>query len=569
MASNEPKGTKKRVGRKRLPPLAPGPALQFVVASHPDDFKADDTMRNIRSHVMYKHRGEQREGPPRDRSKSGEPRTRPRARPKSSTRTPSPMTTSSDGMMEDINFLTTTRGRSTTWDSEISNYISYSPQLGPMRDLATRIISATTSEPSRSAPATFDPSIEFPFPPSPSLGMDSLEELKQIYMNNEFFCQGHPWMEIVCSTRMSFLSHVSVCCVYQDLSEGFLEDSPLTVYAKTKVLRMIKDSLQGLSTQMDDFTILSILHLLTSEVGGFDEEAFDVHQDGLIRIVHQRGGISHLGHNGRIATFLIVVILCFSVLRGHSEPVMLHGFVPSRRQSLLLDRPHPISPLYAPRGDLSSLYGHCSDYTYEILCDMHELTRTFIARWNYIGDVFPPGSSSELASFDSHMQQIYTRLLLRPSTDDDLTPDWIYESCRLAALIYCRSIVQGVPLSDSANVMHARSSGADITGSTMISALHNALENTDRRGNWGDMYGVFLWICLVGGAASYPSHHSVFGERDNLHTPAGWVRKSFALFSVKASLAHGMDDAPAVVEAQRTMLQVQSLINLKRGITSQ
>jgi hypothetical protein len=113
-------------------------------------------------------------------------------------------------------------------------------------------------------------------------------------------------MEIVCSTRMSFLSHVSAACVYQDVSEGYLDDSALTVYAKTKVLRMIKDSLQGVSTQMDDFTVLSILHLLVSEIGGFDEDVFDVHQQGLVRIIHQRGGLTNLGMNGRIAAFLIV-----------------------------------------------------------------------------------------------------------------------------------------------------------------------------------------------------------------------------------------------------------------------
>lgn len=105
---------------------------------------------------------------------------------------------------------------------------------------------------------------------------------------------------------MSFLSHISTACVYRDVAEGFLEDTALTVYAKTKVLRMVKDSLQGFGTQTDDFTVISILHLLISEVGGYDEDAFDVHQEGLIRIIHQRGGLTNLGMDGKIATFLIV-----------------------------------------------------------------------------------------------------------------------------------------------------------------------------------------------------------------------------------------------------------------------
>ena len=113
-------------------------------------------------------------------------------------------------------------------------------------------------------------------------------------------------MDIVCSTRMSFLSHVSAGCVYQDVAEGFIDDSPLTVYAKTKLIRMVKDSLQAYNTQTDDFTILSILHLLISEIGSVDQEAFYMHQDALVNIVQQRGGLGGLGVNGRIATFLIV-----------------------------------------------------------------------------------------------------------------------------------------------------------------------------------------------------------------------------------------------------------------------
>jgi hypothetical protein len=41
-------------------------------------------------------------------------------------------------------------------------------------------------------------------------------------------------------------------------------------------------------------TILSIFQLLISEIGGFDEDVFDVHSEGLIRIISQRGGISQL-----------------------------------------------------------------------------------------------------------------------------------------------------------------------------------------------------------------------------------------------------------------------------------
>ncbi|KAF2249697.1 hypothetical protein BU26DRAFT_425137, partial [Trematosphaeria pertusa] len=459
---------------------------------------------------------------------------------------------------------------SSTVRSDFYQCMAQSPSIDPVRNLAARIISATTAEPFHSAPPAFDESSEYPFPStSGAPSRDSFDELKEQYINNnDFFSQTRAWMETVCSNPMSLLSHVSMACVYQDLAEGFLADTALTVYAKTKVLGMITDHLNA---QTDDFTVISILHLLVSEISGHDEDVFDVHQDGLIRIVEQRGGITSLGLHGSIATFLIVVILSFTILRGHAEPSMLHGFVPSLSPaSAALHRPRPISPLYARHGDLSVLYGSCSDGTYEIICDMRDLTRTFLARCSHAGDAFPSAMSSQVASYDAHMQQIYTRLLYRPSADDSISPDWIYETCRLAALIYCRSIVQGVPLSESANVMHARSSSGDISGTTVISALHMALESTDRSGFWGNLSGVLLWVCLVGGAASWPaSQQSLYGETQEAQATAAWVRKCFALYTVRTALSHGFEHAAAVVETQRTMLQIQHLINLRRGIASQ
>lgn len=233
---------------------------------------------------------------------------------------------------------------------------------------------------------------------------------------------------------------------------------------------------------------------------------------------------------------------------------MLQGFTPEPLNRSI--RSHqPVSPLYAPEGNVSGIYGRCSIETFEILQDMHELTRTFINRWSYRG--------SEDAMADSHLEQIYTRLLYRPSTEDNVLHDWIYESCRIAALIYCRSIVQGMPLAQSANVMHAQSSGPG-TGTTLISALHRAIDQTDKSEHWGDMCGVLLWVYLVGGAASWPSFQTLYGELLESQSSTAWTRKWFALHAVRTSLSMNFDHADAIVESQRTMLQVQHMISLRR-----
>ena len=190
---------------------------------------------------------------------------------------------------------------------------------------------------------------------------------------------------------------------------------------------------------------------------------------------------------------------------------------------------------------------------------MYDLTHTFITRWSY--------PSSDAGLVDARMEQIYTRLLYRPSTEDSVAPDWIYESCRITALIYCRSIVQGMPLAHSANIMHARSSGAN-TATTVISALHHAVEQTDKERFWGDLGGVFMWVCLVGGAASWSSSQFAFEDLQDTHAPpTAWIRKSFALNAIRSSISDNFYNATANVEAQRTMLEVQHLIGLRRAIS--
>jgi len=226
------------------------------------------------------------------------------------TRTPSPMTTSSDGALEESNFLTPgTRGRNSIWDSAFYQDMSQSATVDPSRHLAARIIAATTAKPPRSAPPAFEEETEYPFPSAGDvLGSESLDDLRDqwITMTGCLVAQdlaACDWMRWLCSNCMSFLGVVSVACVFQDVNEGYSDDTALTVYAKTKLMRMITDSL---NTQTDDFTLCSILHLLISEIGGQNEDVFDVHQEALIRIVDQRGGIDNLGMDGSIAAFLSV-----------------------------------------------------------------------------------------------------------------------------------------------------------------------------------------------------------------------------------------------------------------------
>jgi hypothetical protein len=186
---SDQKSSKKRAGRKRQPPLAPGPAFQFVVANHPEDFRAGATMRNVRSHVMYQHRGEGGSSP----SKKGTRRQGSIMKAGTTRKLSLPRTTS-DGILENNSFSTTRSSQ--LLGSEVGedcyNHTPLLLELGSMRALAARIIAATTSALTRSsAPPTFGDTSEVPFVESHAVVAESLKNLQRDYIHStEFFCHG-------------------------------------------------------------------------------------------------------------------------------------------------------------------------------------------------------------------------------------------------------------------------------------------------------------------------------------------------------------------------------------------
>lgn len=314
MASpNESSSSRRRPGRRRLPPLEPGPALQFVVANHPDQFRAGKTMRNVRSHVMYKHRIERKAF-----SHDCPTTTLQRSASGYASSTASRALTSSDASTSELDCLppTQVRLRSGTWSGPtLSTYMPYTPEPSALRSLIHQILSVTQGSHAQSAPPVFEDASAFPFPGLYGSRSDPLSSLRSQYIENSTFtCQGmssitlkvqvidmkadRRWMQAICADQMSFLSHVCISSVYQDLSDGVWHDSSTTVRIKTHALSTIAGRLDS-----NDATILSILHLLLSEVGG-DETAFSVHYQGLQGLIHRRGGLSQLPYH--LATYVIL-----------------------------------------------------------------------------------------------------------------------------------------------------------------------------------------------------------------------------------------------------------------------
>lgn len=234
------------------------------------------------------------------------------------------------------------------------------------------------------------------------------------------------------------------------------------------------------------------------------------------------------------------------------------------RASVLVNYNGPISPLHLMQSDMSSLGGSYSDRTLEIIRDMHTCTALYLSRWTATNPWSP--SDTHATSHDVQLGHIHTRLLSLPSTEVDILLDWIYESCRLAALIYCRSIIHSSTLAESGRTLHARSSGSGAHGNTLLSALHDATQRTNTSDCWGEeLRGSFLWVCLIGAAAAWspsqPEDHA-----QEVATTSAWARKFFALYAIRAVVSIQFEDADAAIIALQTMLRVQTQIATSVGM---
>jgi hypothetical protein len=255
------------------------------------------------------------------------------------------------------------------------------------------------------------------------------------------------------------------------------------------------------------------------------------------------------------------VMLTFALCSRKPESVEL-----TLRRSFQSPPSHgsPISLLSAPLENMTPSSSVCPNGIYEIIRDIQRCTSIFLASWSHIGDA-PVISSGQAARYDAQLQAIYSRILSLPSSENDLMTDWTYESCRVAALIYCRSIIQGATFADSANIMPARLSTSSSGGATLLSSLHEALGRTDTQSCWGrNLCGVFLWVTLIGSAASCDTSRSQPGSQDEERArSSAWMRKCFTLYAVRAAVSVPFEHADTTIHALRTMLDIRRWIEVK------
>jgi hypothetical protein len=245
----------------------------------------------------------------------------------------------------------------------------------------------------------------------------------------------------------------------------------------------------------------------------------------------------------------------------------------------------PESPLFCPRSEFFTIVrnARCSEITYDLLCDMRDLTDAFVLYNKGFGavlDVEAEEESSQVslssAEYDAKVSAIRARLASLPSAYTPGLPtsnDWVYESCRIASIIYASAIIMRVPfsvasepgrsviLADSVSLTNSLA-GGHLVSTRLTEALYEVLERTNMEDVWGEMSGVLYWVSIVAAAAARTpaSINMSRTPRSRSEAYATWVRRCLIMFATRTMIILIFEHPLPMIMAQKKLLKVQELI---------
>jgi hypothetical protein len=243
----------------------------------------------------------------------------------------------------------------------------------------------------------------------------------------------------------------------------------------------------------------------------------------------------------------------------------------------------PESPLFCPQVEFRAVTKGkcCSKATRSILHDMRKLTDLFLANKMELGadsikEEDEGHRSRALQAYNVTSHDIRLRTLSLPSTEHaDLSTsnDWVYEACRIAAIIYAEAIVEETPFSKVGDPNYFRgsfNSGLRTTETrstrrsrttSLVEKLYEALRRTDLANVWNDMAGVLYWVCAVGAAAARtPSAELQSRDHQSAHPIS--VRRFLHMNAARTMMILVSGHPTPMIMALRKLLKVQELIGI-------
>ncbi|KAI1878582.1 hypothetical protein JX265_002759 [Neoarthrinium moseri] len=336
---------------------------------------------------------------------------------------------------------------------------------------------------------------------------------------------------------------------------------------KGQAIRMLNDRLRSEKDATSDEAIAGVCQLIIDEWYWGETQDLRAHLNGMKRMIRLRGGFGNLGLEGLLSKMVILADLGIAIT-FEGPPYLQEGPVFEFRDK----NPGPLqhahnTPLIASPITFASLAGtyRMHPTTAAILDDVRFVIALAIssptesdqqkdqklettARWIHdriwgLPAVSPETSRQNESSTrhkaeDSGTRQTSTTTQASTSNRSspssvsmEPAPDYVYQSIRLAALVYTSAIVARKPLSQSCSVADFYQVWATVWRVPLSV--------------WKSMMGIFLWIIVVITPPSRSTPHARF------------VKSMLTI----AALVLGIENWPVSSGALKGMIMLQAKLN--------
>ncbi|KAF1918044.1 hypothetical protein BDU57DRAFT_528530 [Ampelomyces quisqualis] len=393
------------------------------------------------------------------------------------------------------------------------------------------------------------------------------------------------WLPAMLWQPHLLLSTTVLASTWLDRQERCSGDSQRTIMVKDETLVMLNERLQNSSTYRDDATLMVVLHLMAGEMWSCEEDRLRAYQEGVASTIAERGGMRAL-ENSVVAD--VAAAYCYNrdICCEVRQQSVFRAWTPAGLPKLEMAA-LPESPLFGSGNDFETFANDpcCSKATRCILVDMRDLSDLFIANRMVLASEHSikqedgGRATRAILEYNDKARGIRARIFSLPSACSPhlaVSNDFVYEACRIVAIIYAQAIVEQVPFSKVGEFYYFPGSfGSGPTASSanatsqlatrpLIDQLHEALKNTDLANVWNDMAGVLYWVCTVGAAAARtpapletgPQLRS--GPVQDLR--AVWIRRCLIMNAMRTTVVLVSQHPKPLILAQMKLYKIQELI---------
>ncbi|EME50395.1 hypothetical protein DOTSEDRAFT_69051 [Dothistroma septosporum NZE10] len=394
------------------------------------------------------------------------------------------------------------------------------------------------------------------------------------------------WVPTLLKAKHAFLSTICISSSHDEIMmkgvqashERHRYGSTDGIKVRTEVISMINDALADPKQQAADVTIVSVLHLLNSEIMGCDDQTMTIHQQGLHQMIRKRGGLDCLGIDGELAMISTITMYLISALR-ETEP---HAdFVSYAAQNCTKpgndSRQLPESPVYCRMPGYHTIKRSISveHPTHKLLESLRLLTNSYVRR-SGASSISPLTPIHVNASWDQSMNSVLAHkdnvYATKPANDrpedfKNASDKHQFEALRLVGLVYAHALANDIPFSKAATELgsatasscpekqHTYPSPIPNTNPTFTSwhtLIKCSLARTNLSDCWGHMAGVLFWTTIVASACASPDPTSTSQSEEDEE-----ARKWLAAVAVRCSIVLSFEHGGPMLETLKRIVGIE------------